>query len=122
MSPKRGTTRLWTPCPERLEYQERVRVGKWCRERYRHLVPRLAELWEECHDWALDGEVLSKSWEARFRNWVRTAARYEAERSASRGAEAPQMPRHGPAFEGEAEDAIAGLLASLEPQESPRTH
>jgi hypothetical protein len=86
-SEKAEKSRGASPPPARLEPEDRSAIARWFRDQdFKHLDEGdLGRLWEECADHFRAKGVRRKDWPATFRNWVRRAEGYAAERPGPQG-------------------------------------
>ena len=90
-------TKRKTDAPDTLTDEERTAIKEWCKEHHPKKLKGLGDLWPQCRDWHLSNGVQRVSWEATFRNWIRTSVRFDREREENHRNpykyETPQEPR-----------------------------
>lgn len=67
-----------TDAPDELNYDDRVAITRWLKEKYPRLLMKphlISEMWETCADWHRARGERRSDWAASFREWIRRSAK-----------------------------------------------
>ena len=104
-----------TDPPWKLSEPQRERIVRFVRRKYpQYAKPGvLGEMWATCRDHHIARGTQWVDWEAAFRNWIRTEAKYDARRVAQRSQRRASEQPYDPAMRGKGFRSVPVLFEDI---------